>query len=491
MSNLTCDICEGKITIKAGGVAVCEVCGMEHSKERLLEKTQEIRSQSTSLAPSSKSQQIPIQQSNIASWLDMATSAQAASNNAEAEAYANRILEVDPEHWHAWSIKGSASGWQSNLKNLRLQETIQCFTKSLEFAPEERKKELSEILINELESLALAVVRLSGSHFVDYPVDVRLFSKNVSDVIKTVELFTFAHALELPGFRNNIAFIIYTACFEAWTINITNDYQGDDNHPNHYQFSTFIEHTGNCIELIEFAIALKERSIVDKTYYEGLIAMQLRCCSACSYTKWYNQYGTWYEKEYSLTGEAIRSRQTSIQKYREAIQQIIIDDEKKRIAQAEQAERFRISQNDEFWRIHSTQKDELIRELATLYVLSQHAKKDYTWKELDYIQPRIQIIERILHDNYTPTDQLPTGFQEIFDSQTDWHVRHASIRAADLEVTQWRIRERDSIRKQIAEQEVIIAQNQGFFGDPARTRKQAKQTKESLQTQLKQYSDLE
>lgn len=38
MAALVCDICGGKLTMGAGGIAVCDSCGMEHTKERIQEK---------------------------------------------------------------------------------------------------------------------------------------------------------------------------------------------------------------------------------------------------------------------------------------------------------------------------------------------------------------------------------------------------------------------------------------------------------------------
>lgn len=43
MNALVCDICGGKLVIQSGGVAKCESCGMEYTKERIQEKVQEIK----------------------------------------------------------------------------------------------------------------------------------------------------------------------------------------------------------------------------------------------------------------------------------------------------------------------------------------------------------------------------------------------------------------------------------------------------------------
>ena len=44
MSALTCDICGGNLTMnESGEFAVCESCGMKHTKERVKVKVQEVK----------------------------------------------------------------------------------------------------------------------------------------------------------------------------------------------------------------------------------------------------------------------------------------------------------------------------------------------------------------------------------------------------------------------------------------------------------------
>lgn len=43
MAALVCDICGGKLVMQSGGVARCDSCGMEYTKERIQEKVQEIK----------------------------------------------------------------------------------------------------------------------------------------------------------------------------------------------------------------------------------------------------------------------------------------------------------------------------------------------------------------------------------------------------------------------------------------------------------------
>lgn len=45
MAALVCDLCGGKLVMGAGGIAVCDSCGMEYSTERMREKVQMLKLQ--------------------------------------------------------------------------------------------------------------------------------------------------------------------------------------------------------------------------------------------------------------------------------------------------------------------------------------------------------------------------------------------------------------------------------------------------------------
>ena len=41
MKQLTCEVCGGKLVMQSGGIAKCDSCGMEYTKERIQEKVQD------------------------------------------------------------------------------------------------------------------------------------------------------------------------------------------------------------------------------------------------------------------------------------------------------------------------------------------------------------------------------------------------------------------------------------------------------------------
>jgi len=91
MAVLVCDVCGGKLVMGAGGVAVCDSCGMEHSKDRMQEKVQEIKG--------------TVQVSNIASLESLMKRGRLALEDSDwkqADEYFNKVLDIDPEYAPAY-----------------------------------------------------------------------------------------------------------------------------------------------------------------------------------------------------------------------------------------------------------------------------------------------------------------------------------------------------------------------------------------------------
>ena len=92
MAALACDLCGGKLVMGAGGVATCESCGMEYTPERMREKIKENNGTIRAEVPAAPVDNSPV----IDNFLSMAKTALDANNNAEAESYANKVIEAQP-----------------------------------------------------------------------------------------------------------------------------------------------------------------------------------------------------------------------------------------------------------------------------------------------------------------------------------------------------------------------------------------------------------
>jgi len=137
MAALACDICGGKLVMGTGGVAVCDSCGMEHSKDRMQEKVQEIKG--------------TVEVSNIASVDSLLKRGDLALENSQwkdAYDFFNKVLDINPENISAYI------GCLCACVNVRNEEKLgegkeplsnySIFKNALQFANAELKVKLKE-----------------------------------------------------------------------------------------------------------------------------------------------------------------------------------------------------------------------------------------------------------------------------------------------------------------------------------------------------------
>lgn len=162
MKKLTCEMCGSTDLMKQDGVFVCQTCGtkysVEEAKKMMVEGTVEVAG-TVKVDDTAK----------IENYYTMAESAYNAGNIQEAENYCNKIIEIDSTNYKAWFTKGKAAGWQSTLKNIRIEESVNCFTKAIDNAPENEIEEIKKQSASEIASLSTALMRLCCDNFAKYP----------------------------------------------------------------------------------------------------------------------------------------------------------------------------------------------------------------------------------------------------------------------------------------------------------------------------------
>ena len=171
MKQLTCAMCGSIDLIKQDGVFVCETCGTKYSVEEarkmIVEGTVEVAG-TVKIDDSAK----------IANYYTMAESAYDAGNQKEAENYCNKTIEIEPYNYKAWLLKGRAVGWQSTLANIRLEESISCFCKAVDNAPDDKIEKVKKVARAEFSKLSFDLTKLCCD----------AYSKNGSvNIAKTIE----------------------------------------------------------------------------------------------------------------------------------------------------------------------------------------------------------------------------------------------------------------------------------------------------------------
>lgn len=314
MRKLTCEMCGGTDLIKQDGVFVCQTCGtkysVEEAKKMMIEGKVDVSGSTVKVDNSA----------SIANYFKLAESAYGSDNQKEAENYCNKIIEIEPENYKAWLLKGKAAGWQSTLANVRIEETVNCFTKALDCAPDKEKNKIKKEASKEIEKLSSALISLSCSHFEEFVSDSN--TSSILDNLKLAQLYSIVLldkcGVSADGFKKEIATRINNAAMNAWNDSIYPDYTEDD-HPSKYQWERLIE-DGDCVLLLlSAAIDLyDDDNDEDIIRYKNMIDVQTQLINSWSYT----YENGMYVKEYSLTSEAKSRRIDKIMEWHNKIKEI-------------------------------------------------------------------------------------------------------------------------------------------------------------------------
>ena len=313
MKKLTCEMCGGTDLVKHDGMYVCQICGtkysVEEAKKMMIEGTVDVTG-TVKVDDSAK----------INNYYMMAESAYDAGNQKEAENYCNKIIEIDPDNYKAWLLKGKAAGWQSTLRNIRIEESVSCFTKALDNAPDEDKDDIKKDVATEIKNLSKALIQLCCNNYSKYPSE-----DNAVDIIENVRL-TEVYSLmllakcgvEAKDFKKDTAVLIIEVVFDAWCNIILEDYVSDK-HPSTYIWETFMQRSMISLKLLQMAIDLcDDDNESDIQGYKNMIKITEILSKSCSWK--YSSGG--YVRDCTLTPQAKQRYINDIMEYHQKIKKI-------------------------------------------------------------------------------------------------------------------------------------------------------------------------
>lgn len=295
MKPLTCEMCGSTDLMKQDGAFVCQYCGMKYSveeaKKMMIEGTVDVQG-TVKVDDSSK----------IENYYIIAENAYNASNQKEAESYCNKIIEIDPNNYRAWLLKGSAAGWQSTLANIRVEESINCFNQAIDNAPEDKVEEVKKTAVSEIVNVSVALMRLCCDNYSKYGLADN--AKTIKNTVLTVQPCAFAFLAKCgekaTDLNASIALIISKAVIDAYD-DIAKEYFESNDHPSKYVCDRYRDKSYAAIDLIDIANKLNNDDTLYRTRYQfkALILTQLKSSKSYRYSN-----GVWViENTYSAEVE--------------------------------------------------------------------------------------------------------------------------------------------------------------------------------------------
>ena len=367
MKQMVCEMCESNDLIKQDGVFVCQSCGMKYSVE-------EAKKLITECSENVNKSNINNNIQKINNYFELANTAKEAGNYAETETYCNKIIEIEPDNFVAWMLKGEAAGWQSTLQNSRLDEGIVAFSKGINNAPEDQVVDLIAFARGQVKDLSLALISLRTERFQKWPDEdeAHYLISEMSEVINSASNFLKLtnEVIPLTELFGPIAIEVNNAVIGAWNSVIVPEYENDcDGHPDDYAFKQLVARGGYCCDLLDVVNNLMGDDISNVQRYKNIIAMHEYIMGSCSYEyktiTLYSYSGTSYRNEYcknlELTASAKAIRREQISEYRQKIDDLKKSEEA-RLA-AEKAEEERIEKEkaqkrfNDYWSEHAEEKN--------------------------------------------------------------------------------------------------------------------------------------
>lgn len=299
---IVCELCGGNDLVKENGFFTCQHCGtrysLEEARKMMIEGTVQVAG-TVRVDNSGK----------IGNYLMMAGSAFGVENYKEAEEYANKVIEIDPQNPEAWYIKGKAAGWQSTLGKIRLTESVQCWGNAVAYSGNNRQKYQQQIA-DDISKLIQAVVLLKVDLFVKSPT-----AHNANGLMNSVELLEIV--LNLQQKTGVLAQVNVWSEFIAASMNTAsvkgfdtaNDYFGAQAKDRlTYKYPTWLDYCDNCIDILSVAMTLAETEATLNNSFKNAVYMQKSVINSKTYA--FNGQG--YVVDQSLTKQSIAIRKKAI-----------------------------------------------------------------------------------------------------------------------------------------------------------------------------------
>lgn len=323
MKQLTCEMCGSTDLIKQDGVFVCQSCGckysVEEAKKMMIEGNVDVSGSTVKVDNSS----------NIENYLKLAENAYSANNNKEAESYSNKILEINPNYYKAWLIKGKAAGWQSTLNKSRIFESIECFEKAIDHVPESEAAELKKEIAEEIAKLSKASLSLCCDIFVENPSknNANLLVETAASINKSAIKLLEKCSIAPAKYEETTAICIRESAINAYDHIVWPEYsRSNGGYPYAFQFTNFLDKSSACIMVLKCSITMSSSSDklddVKIKNYKDLIRITTDRINAAGYEKKFNGSSSYWAVTSTLSASAKQINLDDIKTYHQKIKEI-------------------------------------------------------------------------------------------------------------------------------------------------------------------------
>jgi hypothetical protein len=404
MKKLTCELCESTDFVKQDGVFVCQSCGMKYSMEEARNLMRD--DGDAAIVPAGAAPAPAKNNSQIENLLKMAQTSYDSKNYAQAEEFCNRVIELDSLNYAAWKLKGEAINYQISTSNQRILEVYNCIMTSYRVLSDEEKEEKGFEVLSSLKDCLEGEMTFWIDRFeADRPTDAALkrvkeaYVDAYNKMTKAFQEMGFDDALE--GYQKNFDNLFCrkcnSICVSAWKTTVAYNYFRDDLdnlgkywNRNRYKkesgtdyfrpgdeiFSTFLDETGNLIDLLEYCTEqFNDETPFDtkKNIYDNIAYFYEVPCNQYSYKAMVstttNGYGAvtnryeYYEISKFLTDGAINIRKGKMAEYERKSKLV---DSERRVAEAKAEQEKKDRRKAEYWEAHAAEKEQLDAEAAEL-----------------------------------------------------------------------------------------------------------------------------
>ena len=341
----------------------------------------------------------------IQNYFILAQSAYDSKNFADAENYANRVIEIDPANCDAWLLKGNCAGWQTTTPQFRLLESINCWNTCIQNSPENEKEDyLFTVRTNCIEvAIAYAMRQIQGYKTNPSEEAFNVIRDTVDYLEPMIKKANQTFGLDVVTYEDKLASNINLVIEETSKAAIIK-FGKKKEQQSDKAFLAFIEVQNQNIIVWDYLMDIAKRHGTVSALLKDIVKMHETIIRSCGW----KLSGNKFKESYRIPHGEKLQRLDKINKAKKKLEDKFVDIRKRDRA-------FQKIKNAEYWENHQEEKQQLLEERATLdheiFELENSKLKMPILSELRKLEEEC-IRLNVLKDNPTYTNKERTAFME-------------------------------------------------------------------------------